>query len=217
MDTANFAGVICHHPEEIDLPDAEVEIEMQWNVATFLPPAVQEDFAVVVGRFVHGMHMAKQQSSDSIRTPLRILQNGSGTAADPNKADELELARTFVSQTLTRQLLKVVTSLRDRYADKSQREDFIFPLLPGSHLKMKNPILEFIKTTCAILSLAKDVSAEGIVLKRNLLELIGVREFASEAAFRNPCLPFKVPMVVCKNCNTARGASFTPRSLRAPC
>ena len=66
-------------------------------------------------------------------------------------------------------------------------------------------------------SLAKDVSAEGIVLKRNLLELIGVREFASEAAFRNPCLPFKVPMVVCKNCNTARGASFTPRSLRAPC
>ncbi|ORY88326.1 DNA polymerase epsilon catalytic subunit A [Leucosporidium creatinivorum] len=203
MDGANFAGVICHHPEQVDAPDAEIEIEMQWNVGTFLPPGMQEDFSVVVGRFVHGMHTAKRQSSSS-RTPLRILQNGSGTGADPNKVDELELARTFVTQTLTRQLLKTLTHLKDRYADKRERDDFAFPILPGSHLKLKNPLLEFIKTTCAILSLARDVLPEVLVLKRNLLDMISVREFATEAAFRNPCLPFKVPMVVCKNCNTAR-------------
>lgn len=208
MDGANFAGVICHHPEQIDAPDAEIEIEMQWNVGTFLPPGVQEDFAVIVGRFVHGMHTAKRQSS-SARTPLRILQNGSGTGADPNKVDELELARTFVTQTLTRQLLKTLTNLKDRYADKRQRDDFAFPILPGSHLKLKNPLLEFIKTTCAILSLARDVLPEVLVLKRNLLDMISVREFATEAAFRNPCLPFKVPMVVCKNCNTARGELYS--------
>lgn len=210
MDSANHAGVICHHPEQVDDPDEEIEIEMHWNISTFLPPGVQEEFSVIVARFVNGMHFAKRQSSDSIRTPLRILQNGSATGVDPNKADELELARKFINQDLTRQLLKVVTKLVDRYADKEQREDFVFPILPGSHLKMKNPILEYIKTTCVILSLAKDVATEVLVLKRNLLDLINVREFANEAAFKNPCLPFKVPMVVCLKCNTPRGECLVP-------
>lgn len=214
MDSANHAGVICHHPEQVDDPNEEIEIEMHWNISTFLPRGVREEFSVVVARFVNGMHAAKRKSSTSIRTPLRILQNGSGTGVDPNKADELELARTFINQDLTRQLLKVVSKLVDRYADKEQREDFVFPILPGSHLKMKNPILEFIKTTCVILSLAKDVATEVLVLKRNLLDLINVREFANEAAFKNPCLPFKVPMVVCHKCNVARGESPVPPSRR---
>ena len=215
MDSANFAGVICHHPERIDTVEEEVEIEMHWNIGTFLPEGVQEDFSVVVGRFVHGMHMAKRESDATDNTPLRIIQNGTqsaGATIDPNKQEELNLAAAFVSQTLTRQLLKVVTGLVDRYADRDQREDFLFPILPGSHLKLKNPILEFIKTTCAILSLAKDVSSEVLVLKRNLLDLIGVREFATEATFKNPCLPFKVPMVVCRHCNTTRGTSHLSSS-----
>lgn len=213
MDGANFAGVVCHHPEEIEAPETQVEIEMQWNIATFLPPAMQDDFADMVARFVHGMHAAKRDASDSIRTPLRLIQNGSGTVADPAKSDELELARNFMSQSLTRRLLKTVSELLGRLSKSDQDEDFSFPILPGSHLTFKNPALEFIKTTMVVLGLAKELSAEVIVLKRNLLDLIGMREFAKEAVFRNPCLPFKVPMVVCKNCNIVRGTLFSHFSL----
>ena len=208
MDTANYAGVVCDRPDEIEVVDdlAEVEIEMHWNIASLLPPAVQDDFSTVVARFVHGMHAAKRQSIDSVRTPLRLLQNGSGTAADPTKLDEVELARTCISQLLTRQLLKLVSTLKERASEADPKDpDFHFPDLPGTHLKSTNVVLEFVKSTCAVLALAKDVGAEVLVLKRNLLDLIGVREFATEAAFRNPCLPFKVPMVVCRTCNIARG------------
>ncbi|KAM0786880.1 hypothetical protein ACM66B_002305 [Microbotryomycetes sp. NB124-2] len=204
LDSANFAGVICHEPHVLEQEENEIEVEASFNVATFLPPAFEDDFRITIGHFVHGMLQAKRQSSDSIRTPLRVLQNGSGTAADPVKVDEVELARSFISHKLTRHMLKVVTRLKARYSDKHERDLFVFPALPGSHLKLKNPLLEFIKTTCAIFSLAKDVLPEVLVLKRNLLDLIGVREFATEAQFRNPCLPFKVPMVVCKTCNAVR-------------
>ncbi|KAK4703165.1 DNA polymerase epsilon subunit 1, partial [Phenoliferia sp. Uapishka_3] len=207
MDTANFAGVICNNPSEVEVDNdgAEFEVEMDWNIATFLPPAVQEDFGTIVARFVHGMYSAKRQSIGSVRTPLRLLQNGSGTAADPTKLDEVEMARICISQTLTRLLLKIVTDTIERVDTAKDDSDFHFPDLPGSYLKPTKVVLEFIKTTCAVLALAKEVGAEVLVLKRNLLDLIGVREFSAEAAFRNPCLPFKVPMVVCKVCNTARG------------
>lgn len=206
MDTSNFAGIVCEEPDQVELPiSKETSVDVDMNIMSFLPLAMQQAFEDVVGRFVIGMHSAKRQSSDSIRTPLRLLQNGSGTAADPTKADETELARVFISQTLTRYLLKTVASLGNKASDKNEREAFAFPVLPGSHLKMKNPVLEFIKSTCAIFSLAKEVASEALILKRNLLDSINVREFASEAVFRNPCLTFKVPLVVCKSCNSARG------------
>lgn len=206
MDSANNGGIICLHPELVADPETAMEVEESWNIATFLPVGVQEDFSRIVASFVHGMLMAKR-GSESTRAPLRMIQEGTQGGVDPNKQAELDLATTLISSTLTRDLLETVTILLERYADRSLRDEFEFPLLPGSHLKMKNPILEFIKATCAVLFLARDVTSEVLVLKRNLLDLINVREFAAEATFRNPCLPFKVPMVVCRTCNTARGPS----------
>ena len=205
MDQANMAGIECTNPEEDNPPAKEVEVNMTWNIATFLPPAVQDDFARVVGRFVAGMYHAKRKSGDALSTPLRIQQNTAGTqAVDPAKSSELDAARQFVHETLTRQLLKAVAAIQDRQADKAERDAFRFPLLPGSHLKPKSAVLEFVKTACAVFALARDVGAEVLVLRRNLLDVIGVREFAAEAQFRNPCLPFRVPAVVCAACNAIK-------------
>lgn len=218
MDAANSAGIICEHPELDDESLNDVTVEMHFNAATYLPAAVQQDFESVIGRFVHGMLSAKRQQGQDLRTPLRLLQNGLQSALKPTQAiaeidkdgANKDLAKSLVSEALTRQLLKAVSALKERYANKDDPESFQFPLLPGSHLKLKNPILEFIKTTCAVLALSKDVQEEVVVLKRNLLDLIGVREFSKEAVFHNPCLPFKVPMVVCKHCNSIRGESSPP-------
>jgi DNA polymerase epsilon subunit 1 len=228
MDSANFAGVICQDPSLPDIEGGEndvdgknnsgkkeIEVEMQWNIATYLPLVIQEEFTAIIGTFVYGMHEVKRKSNDQLRTPLRILQLNSGTQTgiDETKQEAINAATHFVSQTLTRQLLKVVTLLVDQYSDRDQKEDFKFPILPGSHLKLKNPILEFIKTTCAILGLAKEVHGEVLVLKRNLLDLINVREFSGDAVFKNPGIGFKVPMVVCRNCNTVRGTFTLPSTM----
>ncbi|GAA5880821.1 hypothetical protein JCM16303_005131 [Sporobolomyces ruberrimus] len=212
MDAANSAGIICEHPELDEESLNDVTVEMHFNIATYLPPAVQQDFESVIGRFVHGMLSAKRQQGTELRTPLRLLQNGLNSALKPTQAiDEIQkedagkdAAKALISEGLTRQLLKAVTTLKERHANKDDPEAFQFPILPGSHLKLKNPVLEFIKTTCAVLALSRDVGEEVVVLKRNLLDLIGVREFAREAVFHNPCLAFKVPMVVCKLCNSIR-------------
>ena len=42
------------------------------------------------------------------------------------------------------------------------------------------------------------------VHRRDLLKLIGVREFAEEAVFRDPCCSFVLAEVICEACNNCR-------------
>lgn len=46
------------------------------------------------------------------------------------------------------------------------------------------------------------------MLKRNLLELVGVREFASDAVFRNPCETLKLSNIPCKLCDSLQDFDF---------
>jgi DNA polymerase epsilon subunit 1 len=41
-------------------------------------------------------------------------------------------------------------------------------------------------------------------MKRDLLRLIGVGEFSDSADFRDPCLSYVLPEVICKHCNNVR-------------
>lgn len=41
-------------------------------------------------------------------------------------------------------------------------------------------------------------------MRKNLLRLVHVREFSPEAAFRDPCLSFTLPNVICSYCNDCR-------------
>ena len=46
------------------------------------------------------------------------------------------------------------------------------------------PALAFVRTVCAVLSLDSAVEEQGAVLRRNLLKLVHVREFATAAEFK---------------------------------
>ena len=41
-------------------------------------------------------------------------------------------------------------------------------------------------------------------MKRDLLKLIGMGEFSDDAQFRDPCLSYVLPEVICKHCNHIR-------------
>lgn len=212
-DVGNFAGIICQDPavEETQEPK---RVDMQWHMASFLPPALQQDFLHLVCAFVHDLHQCKLQSATD-RTPLRLLPNGSAsqTHEGVDKAVETELVRAMIRTKVTRQMLKLVTAIRQRQteaaSDPELRSAYEFPKPPGSHLVMKNAPLEFVKMTCNILELVKPVAPDVRVLKRNALDLIGIREFSQEAAFRHPCLPFKLAMAVCSHCNAVRSFDLT--------
>lgn len=214
LDEANLGGIVCEDPLALEPPD-EICMEMRWNVETFLPQPIQKDFGNMVKFFILEMYKNKQKSAEAFRVPLRILHNESmpdATQRDAGRMKEMEVTREFLARKLTRKLLKGVGNALERHRDAMMDEQELaqweFPLLPGSYLNLTNPVLELVKFVCAILALAKEYHVEVGLVKRNLLELVGVREFAHEAVFRNPCEPLKLSSVPCRHCDAIRDFDF---------
>jgi DNA polymerase epsilon subunit 1 len=213
MDQANMGAIVCEDPVAVDPPE-ETVIEMRWNIAHFLPPAIQEEFSRAVQYFIMELFKIRQKANESTRVPLRALPNGAPdlTQRDGGRDKEVESTQEFIARRLTRKLLRVVENIQEQQKDAMMDEglmrDFEFPILPGSYLHLTDPALEFVKFVCATFGLAKDFHVEIGLLKRNLLELVGVREFASEAIFRNPCEPLKLSNVPCRHCDFLRDFDF---------
>ncbi|KAI8443886.1 DNA polymerase epsilon subunit 1, partial [Phakopsora pachyrhizi] len=200
-DVSNFAGIICEdfeaRPEDQDVEN----VDMHWNMVNFLPEAIQQDFLGFVCTFVHDIQQCKREAG-------RAYVEADSKAEAERKKSETQMLQLLITHKLTRRLLKIVNQICDRQleaaADPELRKTFDFPRLPGSHLTMKKPVLEFVKMVCFVTGLVKVVEADVRTMKRTLLDLIGVREFSNEAIFRNPCMPFKIPVTICKHCNAMR-------------
>ncbi|KAG6837398.1 hypothetical protein H0H93_010016 [Arthromyces matolae] len=214
MDQANMGGIVCENPLALEPPE-ELALEMQWNIQEFLPPAIRSDFYNVIQYFIVESYKIKQKTNGASRVPLRSMLNGGApdlTQRDIGKANEVEAVAEFVSRRLTRRMLKVVKDVEERYKDsvvqEEPEENFTFETKPGSYLHFNNPTLELIKSVCAVFALGREHQVEVGLLKRNLLDLVGVREFANEAIFRNPCEPLKLPNVPCRHCDALRDFDF---------
>lgn len=221
LDIANMGGVICHEPDAV-VPVEQFDIEMAWNVQEFLPVALQGRFAKLVGLYIYDLYTAKrattakQQGRPVMRTLPTNAPDNANWLPGNTKEDEKEEAETthlddvrkIISHAMTRRLLKAVQDVQAEYKLAHTAPDglapWAFPVLPGSHLPMTNPALEFIKSTTRVLALHRECALEAQVCKRNLLDLIGVREFAPAAEWRNPCLSFRLPWVICQFCNDDR-------------
>lgn len=213
MDRANMAAVHCENPLSTE-PSKRLSLEMRWNIQQFLPPAIQKDFDLTIQYYLVELFQIKQKTNAIARKPLRVLENGApdNTQQDTAKANESEAITNFIAHKLTRKLLKTVGSIQERYreamTDPDIAKDFEFPTLPGGYLHFDNPPLEFVKSVCEVFSLAKAFDVEVRLMKRSLLELVGIREFASEAAFKNPCEPLKLSNVPCSHCDVLRDFDF---------
>ncbi|XP_076907140.1 DNA polymerase epsilon catalytic subunit A-like [Bidens hawaiensis] len=85
----------------------------------------------------------------------------------------------------TKRLMKIVSALYNREKGKSHA-------------------LEFIKHVCAVLALDQNVQDDIRIMKRNLLTLVHVREFAPEAQFQKCLVSFTLPDVICSYCYECR-------------
>lgn len=211
LDMANMGGVIAHDPDATELPD-DVDVEMAWNIQAFLPPALQERFAKAIGLFIYELYRAKKKYVEGTgdRPVMRILPQN--TPSKPTATDDVEKEEAgqaqqvmdIIAHVMTPRLLRMVGDIQTEWKSGIDADRWTFPQLPGSHLDLNNPALEFIKATTRVLALHKEAALEAQVCKRNLLDLIGVREFAPVAEWRNPCLSFRLPWVICQFCNEDR-------------
>ena len=145
--------------------------------------------------------VAAAADADAVDATQRISA-AAGAARAPgaglslNEAED-EFVKRLVRSTLAPKLMRLVPKIALQQSSGS----LPFPVLPGSHLLPRNPALEFTKTVCATLALDPTAADEVDRLKRSLLRLIGVREFAPEAAFANPSLQLVVRDLICSYCN----------------
>ncbi|RUS33948.1 DNA directed, epsilon, isoform CRA_a [Jimgerdemannia flammicorona] len=204
MDSKNYGGMKCQHQRNGDdalneLPN-ETELDMQWNIQDYLPPTPQKHFRDTVADFISKVYKHRTPQIGQARGRTNKMNESQPGAAD----DVVTFTKQLVSQHITRIVLDIVPEIQRVVGDA----EISFPILAGSHLPLTNPALEFVKFVCATLSLDLDLSHEVRILRRNCLDLIGIREFAPEAQFRNPCEFFTLPQVICGYCNFSADLDF---------
>ncbi|KAJ1731895.1 DNA polymerase epsilon catalytic subunit [Coemansia biformis] len=221
MDAANYGGVVAHGDE-----GAEPRIEMLWGIKDHLPPAVQSQFELTVAEFIyklasfHGQQHAQNPHaaagadagtrSEAIDDVPSDAEEAGGKGAASGKGAATAAAgrfyRRLIGQYFTRKLLATVPEIRASCSGTSAAA--LFPRLPGAQARRDDVALEFIKHVTTVFAL--DVPATNFVrvLRRNLLTLVEVGEFAREAQFVNPCARLVLPRVVCDFCNFCRDMDF---------
>jgi len=156
----------------------------------------QEYFRAIVARFSRD----PWRKEAILRAKLRLAE----TADQLEErllidAQLLQYRKKLVSQhfasDLTRMLAEII---KDGGGSES------FPILPGSHLHLTNPSLEFVKNIMQVLKLDPAVELEVNVLNRSLLSQIGIQEYDQVTQWLNPCADFILPDVFCAVCHDSR-------------
>jgi DNA polymerase epsilon subunit 1 len=178
LDSFNYGG-IAYQIEEGSVVGDPIP-DFRFNIGDYLPPLVQNIYLQTIAEYLYVVHQAKQ-SSETFHETLR----------------------SYVDSGLKRKLLQTVDDFHHkRIPDENMEEHpYQFPHLPGLNKVFHNAALEFIKSFIAILQLDTNLEDQVRSLNRDLLRLIDVREFQSDAVFSNPCEKYVLTQVICEYCN----------------
>lgn len=214
MDDINYGGMCLQDSE-----NSEIGMDMLWQVRQYLPPILAEELDKYVAQFIEAVHNRWIQPNESNES--RLTQLPKFTANELTEFQDDALFKGVVKN-MEPAILKRVKLLIRRYIDISNNvnglpeddprlHEFDIPShpTPGSSKAPLNPVLEMVKTLCAILSLSKQLHLEVRLFRRHLLNLFEIREFSSEGNFVSPCVAgLKIPRVLCASCGHTRDLDF---------
>jgi DNA polymerase epsilon subunit 1 len=202
-DEFNYGGKACQ--EIVEEGNQTFECIMHWQLCKFLPANLQSNFHDWVVEFIDIMQNLKRPKITSTGEPTatpRPTQLDVSNLAD-DKDDRVILGKDF-EKPLKKQITGLIRRQKEEMFHPELASDYQFPVLPGSHLNLKNPVLQLVKSVMQVLSLDKNIMLEARLLRKELLALFDVREFSSEAQFANPSESLKFQQLVCGNCTMAR-------------
>ncbi|KAK6144223.1 hypothetical protein DH2020_021043 [Rehmannia glutinosa] len=107
-----------------------------------------------------------------------------------------------IGSDFTDKLLKIVCDpslhIKGRNKSQSDHNTSTGSLSSLNNIHKGDSALDFIKYVCAVLALDQKVQHEVLVMRRNLLKLVRIREFAPEAEFQNLFMSLTLPNVICR-------------------
>ncbi|KAF2000328.1 DUF1744-domain-containing protein [Amniculicola lignicola CBS 123094] len=199
-DEFNYGGKGCEKVVEVE--NQTLDNIMCWQLVQFLPPNLQPAFHDAVYEFVELMHARKRPVLADGSTPRLTQIPLRPLTIDPNEATQI-LPKTF-----TKPLFKQISALLRRQHNELNHPDlaadYLFPQLPGSHLDLKNPVLQLVKSIMQVFSLDRAITLEARLLRKELLNLFEIKEFSAEASFANPSTSLYVRNVICDECTSSR-------------
>ncbi|KAK5871426.1 hypothetical protein PBY51_004310 [Eleginops maclovinus] len=195
--------------------EVEELIESNWNIMQYLPETAscQKYFLMIVSAYIAAVYQSMKEElrrNDPGATPVK--RRGGSQATQQAVGDLSALpgmivfSQEYVSNELTQNFFTITQKIQKKVMGTRgvNQASEMFPVLPGSHLPLNNPALEFIKYVCQVLALDANIVNQVNKLKRDLLRLVDVGEFSMQAQFSDPCNSYILPEVICHQCNFCR-------------
>jgi len=225
LDQNNFGGIHFEQREIEDEEDSEMTqlfnsiggkddapsivptVVCGWNIMQYLANDIAQDyFRTIIGRFskdVFRKQLLIEHNANSKATmvsPISVTKtNRDGAGNSPTSSPQEQLLsykKKMISKHFAHYLTRVVGELIEEGGGPES-----FPQLPGSHLHLANPAVEFVKNVLIVLELDQDVKQEVIYLKKSLFAQMGVQEYSSVTKWKNPAATFVLPDVYCMECH----------------
>ncbi|KAG7176387.1 DNA polymerase epsilon catalytic subunit A-like [Homarus americanus] len=184
-------------------------IEMNWNMAEYLPEwcGCQSSFNNVIASYMNAVYEKLQEESGRFtpgNTPMkRKVSSQASRKPDDSLQGYVEFAQDLVSGELAQKLYFITQKIHKKGTSGREEEDESTSLIVSddSH---NIPALEFVKNVTKVLSLDSTVTEQVYKLRRDLLKLLNIGEFSPEAQWKDPCVSYVLPEVICRACNHCR-------------
>ncbi|XP_069943556.1 DNA polymerase epsilon catalytic subunit A [Cherax quadricarinatus] len=197
--------------EVVEEEDSSV-IEMNWNMAEYLPEwcGCQSSFNNVIASYMNAVFEKLQEESGRFtpgNTPMKrkVSSQISRKPADALKGFE-DYAQDLVSGELAQKLYFITQKIHKKgtRGREEEGEDAQLSTQSISTDPHSIPALEFVKSVTKVLSLDSAVTEQVCKLRRDLLKLLNIGEFSPEAEWKDPCVSYVLPEVICRACNHCR-------------
>jgi DNA polymerase epsilon subunit 1 len=166
----------------------------------------QDYFRTIIARFSKDIfrkqllmeHNAKSKGTSA--SPMSVTKTNDDEDVNSSFLSPQEQLLSYKKKMISKHFAHYLTRVVGELIDEGGGRDS-FPQLPGSHLALANPALEFVKSVLVVLNLDPDVKQEVIYLKKSLFAQIGVQEYSGETQWKNPAATFVLPDVYCMECH----------------
>ncbi|ODQ63222.1 DNA polymerase epsilon catalytic subunit A [Nadsonia fulvescens var. elongata DSM 6958] len=222
MDDVNFGGQACS--EIVEQEQQNLVTTTHWHMKSFLPMILQQELEDWIIEFLEEISNAKSSTDEFASAPrttqipkmfrkdtTSMLKDVNAASTKHDEDEEVYFGKgiiTNLSAVLKKRVQQLIRRQTDALNNADAQIEFEFPKLPGSYLDLHNPVLQFVKSICAVLALSKDMNFEVRKLRRDLLEMFDVPEFSEEAVFKNPSASLRLTNVICNNCCYRRDIDF---------